>query len=333
MGATGDHALAIPFLSCLHVGVPGCPVQETKRMLLLAFAVFELVGQLTPETRASVTLHGATTPFSESTLANSRGRFRFRKIQQGTYTLSAFAPGVGEASQTVAIGPGTAERSRVSVVVRLRETREAITAGAKISVRELSIPDGARREFDAAQEKLSKRDVEGANEHLRRAVEIAPQFSAAWNNLGTIAYQTQRYPEAEGYFRRALDEEPGSFAPLVNLGGVLLNLKKLKEALKYNRHAVLNRPEDALANSQLGMTYFETGELDLARKYLEAAKTLDPAHFSRPQIVLAEVHLRRGDPLAAAAELESFLKYHPDSAGGERLRKTIEKLRSGLVHQ
>jgi tetratricopeptide (TPR) repeat protein len=302
-------------------------------MVLLAFAVFELVGQLTPETRASVTLHGATTPFSQSTLADSRGRFRFRKIQQGAYTLSAFAPGVGEASRTIEIGPGTAEKGRVSVALRLRETREAITAGAKVSIRELSVPDAARREYDAAQKELSKRNVEDAIARLKRAVEIAPQFSAAWNNLGTIAYQKQKYSEAEEYFRRALEEEPGSFAPLVNLGGVLLNLKKFEEALKYNRHAVLNRPEDALANSQLGMTYFETGDLGLARKYLEAAKALDAAHFSRPQIVLAEVHLRRGDALAAAAELESFLKFHPDAPGAERLRETIEKLRAGPAHQ
>jgi tetratricopeptide (TPR) repeat protein len=36
------------------------------------------------------------------------------------------------------------------------------------------------------------------------AIEIASQFAAAWNRLGAISYQTQRYRDAESNFRRAL---------------------------------------------------------------------------------------------------------------------------------
>ena len=102
--------------------------------------------------------------------------------------------------------------------------------------------------------------------HLERAVAIAPQFANAWNNLGTIAYQTQKYSRAEECFREALEQDPDSYEPLVNLGGVLINLHKLDEAWSYNVNAVLARPNDALANAQLGMTYFESGAPELAEK-------------------------------------------------------------------
>src|SRR6185295_17916007 len=94
---------------------------------------------------------------------------------------------------------------------------------------------------------------------------------------------------AEECFREALAQEPDTYEALVNLGGVLVTLHKLDEAWDYNLHAVLTRPNDALANSQLGMTYFEAGNPELAEKYL-----------------------RRGDKQAAVADLESFLKHHPD---------------------
>jgi len=100
---------------------------------------------------------------------------------------------------------------------------------------------------------------------------------------------------------------------MVNLGGVLLNLGKPDQALQLNLYAVLRRPTDALANSQLGMSYFLTRKPDLAEKYLTTTKQLDPAHFSHPQLLLSEIHLQRNEHTAAIEELEDFLRRHPDS--------------------
>ena len=156
---------------------------------------------------------------------------------------------------------------------------------------------------------------------------MAPQFAAAWNNLGTIAYQTGKFQRAEECFRHALEQDPASFEPLVNLGGVLVTAHKLDEALDYNVRAVLTRPNDALANSQLGMVYFELGQFDSAVKYLERARQIDPAHFSHPQLLLAEIHLRRGEKRAAAEVLEDFLTRHPDYPQARKMRQSIEDLR------
>ena len=113
----------------------------------------------------------------------------------------------------------------------------------------------------------------------------------------------------------------------MNLGGVLINLGKLEEALEHNLHAALRRPNDALANSQLGMTYFLTGSLDLSAKFLTIAKQLDPSHFSHPQLLLAEIHLRRNERSAAVDELEDFLKRHPDAPEAASVKAEITKLR------
>jgi tetratricopeptide (TPR) repeat protein len=158
-------------------------------------------------------------------------------------------------------------------------------------------------------------------------VELAPQFSGAWNTLGTIAYQTRAFPRAEECFRRALEAEPGAFEPLVNLGGVLLTLLRLEEALRFNTYAVAARPNDALANSQLGMTYFYLGRLELARKHLKLARNRDPAHFSHPQLLLAEIDLREKNWKGAADNLEDFLHQHPDWPTREKVRAAIRSLR------
>ncbi len=196
-----------------------------------------------------------------------------------------------------------------------------------MSVKQLSIPSAAWRDFRDAQKDLNKHDVEAAEKRLHDAVDRAPQFAPAWNNLGTIAFQQHDYPRAEEYFREALEQDPQSYEALVNLGGVLVMLQKMDEALTRNSLAVAARPNDALAQSQLGMTYFLLGQFDLAKKHLEAARGIDPSHFSYPQLVLAEIHLRQGDHGAAADVLDDFLRHHPDWPQAAAMRQRIGELR------
>jgi tetratricopeptide (TPR) repeat protein len=289
-------------------------------------ADFELIGHIQPEQPLSVYLLGATTPFRATTDADLNGRFHFRKLLAGAYVLA-----VGGVQRTVEVGPSLADaKGRVNVTIDLRDAgRDPPSEQHLVSVRELSLPKEARREYDDALRALARPDVPAAVAHLRRAVEMAPQFSAAWNHLGTIAYQAGQFVEAEGDFRRGLEADPEAYAPLVNLGGVLINLAKWDEALTFNRRAVLKNPTDALANSQLGMAYFYTGQLDSAEKSLTEAKRIDPAHFSHPQLLLAEIHLRRNEPEAAAAELQDLLKQHPDLPNASRIKEQIAHLRAG----
>jgi Flp pilus assembly protein TadD len=299
--------------------------------LCRAEMLYELSGEIVPEGVASVTLFGATHPFTTSTLTDEDGRFTIRKLQPATYTISVFLPGRGEARQTIEVGPGSADaRRRMRLTLRLRDEdfdRTALERRHAITRAQLTVPERALREYAEAQRDLERHDPAAAEKRLERAVELAPQFAGAWNNLGTIAYQTQRFPLAEVRFREALRQDPRAYEPLVNLGGVLVTLHKLDEALEVNVHAALVRPNDALAHSQLGMAYFEIGQFDDAVKHLEIARRLDPAHFSHPQLWLAGVHMLRGDKRDAADVLEDFLRHHPDYPQAAAMRQRIDELR------
>ncbi|OFW43159.1 MAG: hypothetical protein A3J28_07000 [Acidobacteria bacterium RIFCSPLOWO2_12_FULL_60_22] len=286
---------------------------------------------LSPRTRLTLALVGVTTPFSGRTWADSSGRFRFRHLQPGSYSLSIYIPGTGEILQTVEITPsfadpkGRVEKKFVFDEQTLQAQVRAVHRGV-ISVRELATPAKARKEYRKAQARLRARDVEGAIEHLKRAVELAPQFIEALNNLGTIYFQRQEFSRAEGYFRKALEIEPEAFAPLVNLGGVLLAIGLAEEAFEINRKAQDARPQDALANAQLGLSYYLLGDYEEAASYLEQTKEIDPAHFTNPQISLARIYLRRAQEKEALRELEEFLEQHPDSPQAQDVKAMIEKL-------
>jgi Tfp pilus assembly protein PilF len=282
-----------------------------------------------PKKYASVQLHGQDFPFEASTLSDLKGRFKFKKIDPGQYAVIIFVPGQGTSRRTVDLHAGRAdEKGRITITVPYEPSGESLEAATTVSVGELAIPKKAQREFGKAQKQLNKRDVEAAIAHLERAVELAPNFVGAWNNLGTIAYQSRRYRDAEKYFRTALRYEPGAYSPVVNLGGTLLSLSQYKEALKYNEYAVQMRPAEALPNSQLGMNFHYLGDDDSALKYLTEARRIDPNHFSHPQLLLARIYLSRGESKQAARELNDFLDRHPNSPSAEAAKRWLN-----LIHQ
>jgi tetratricopeptide (TPR) repeat protein len=295
---------------------------------LAAASSFAVNGSIEPAGKAVVWLYGASSPFSASTLSDSGGRFHFGGILPGSYTLTVVTTGHSEWRQTIDVGAGSAdEKGRVNVQVRIDEAKSLADDQAIVSARELSIPQSAWREYAKAEQCLSKHDADAAVAHLERATRIAPQFSAAWNSLGTIAYHAQHYAEAEQDFRKSLAADPNEYAPLVNLGGVLMNLGHYSDSWTFNTLAVSKQPNDALAHSQLGMACLALGKLDEAEAQLREAIRLDPHHFSNPQLLLATIYEREHKPDDAAQVLDQFLGLHPDFSQASRIREWIARLR------
>jgi len=295
----------------------------------------ELRGVIDPPTRAMVGLYGSTHPFQEHTLSDAKGRFRFKKLQAGTYTIAVFDPRLGESRRTVEVTGSFAEKGRIEVTIPFRPSQDEHNRTAlrsnTVDARELSVSPKASNLLQRARNKLGKGQSDAAVSDLQEAVRISPQFVEAWNLLGTIAYQTEEYDQAEKYFRSALEHEDDAFDPTVNLGGTLLSLGRYEEAFRYNQFAVLDRPESALANSQMGMNHYFLGDHEKAIEYLSVSKRRDPSHFSQPQFVLAQIYAAQGRSEKAIIELEDLLERHPDTEMAERIRGSIERLRSAAT--
>jgi len=173
-----------------------------------------------------VFLHGALTPFSAQTQAGPDGRFTFNNLPASTYTMIVAVPRAGELRRTVEVGPSFADSKRRVTVTISFDRGSAVEKKQVISAVELSVPSSAQAEYNKAEDHLARQDLKGAIDCLKKAIEIAPQFAAAWNYLGTLAYQTKQYQQAEEYFRAALNRDPEAYSPLVNLGGALLADRK-----------------------------------------------------------------------------------------------------------
>jgi len=298
---------------------------------------FEVVGEVRLQQQkfrrlvAYVALNGNTTPYSAHTWTDFGGKFKFKKVPAGSYTLHVEVRRRGEKNLTVEVSPSLADRKgRIHQIIVVEPTQSLAVKGRPdlISVRELSIPDKARSLYLKAEKKLSKGEIEKGTALLERAVNLAPHFVAAINRIGTIFHMQKDFRKSEQYFREALQVDPNAYAPLVNLGGSLLAMGRYQEALAINQHAVAVRPRDALANAQLGVTHMSLKDDAKAEEYLIRTKELDPQHFTYPQLALANIYTRQNKLALVLRELREFLKLHPDDVQSNLIKKQIETLQN-----
>jgi tetratricopeptide (TPR) repeat protein/SAM-dependent methyltransferase len=125
--------------------------------------------------------------------------------------------------------------------------------------------------FSAFQ--AGQRDV--AESKLREAVRINPNFAEAYNNLGNLLQESNRFEESETAFRRAIQLRPDYIDPHYNLGNLLKAAQRPAEAETTYRRALALKPDHAGTFLNLANLLQEEGRLDEAeadlRKAIEAS--------------------------------------------------------------
>lgn len=115
-------------------------------------------------------------------------------------------------------------------------------------------------------------DVEGGRAALRRATEVDPGLTDAWNALGNFAEREGRLADAAGLYETALGTDP--------------------------RH-----PGALFNNARLAL---RTGDLPAAKQHVGALLEHHPA-MPQGRLLESQLHLAQGDPAAARESLEKLL--------------------------
>ena len=110
-----------------------------------------------------------------------------------------------------------------------------------------------------------------AAEHLRRAVELKPDYLHALMNYGNLLVRQKRYEEAVVCYRRALQVAPTNAVIHLNLGTALLKSGRPRAAVSAYRRALREDPHLDGAKVQLAWV-LATTEDDRLRNGAEAVR-------------------------------------------------------------
>jgi len=126
---------------------------------------------------------------------------------------------------------------------------------------------GANAHFYKGVSHIQRAEWKDAENELRRAIELDPEFARAYVNLGTVYMNLGQYAIARDNFYIALKIYPQSELAYENLGLLAANMKDFNSAALYFKKALNFAPDNFEIKTELGKTYYEKGELDSA-KYL-----------------------------------------------------------------
>jgi Flp pilus assembly protein TadD len=245
---------------------------------------------------------------------SSNGDFAITNMREGVYWLYVRT----QHGDEVYMQPVNVSHGGAPLMVRLPEKRvkTAQVPGGVVSVKRLQhkVPKQARKHFNKAQDKSRGGDHEGALKELLLAIEIDPEYTEAWNNLGARYIYLGQTKAALNAFNHAVELDPTSAAVQSNVAMVLLLLGDSPNAELAARRALESDPSLLRARYMLGLSLHSQHRFtEEAKEQLRRVQDL----FPNARLALAEMAIASGKQEEARTQLKAYLN-GPDKSEGNR---------------
>lgn len=269
-----------------------------------------------------------------TTLLDASGRFQFRGLSHGVYTVKVESTSgeYEEQSQRVELqssnprGGGSAEEVFfVDLVLRRRKTQAKPEAPGVVFAQ--TAPEAARAEYERGLKKVKENKFEQAVPFLKKAIEIFPDYYLALELLGTEYAKADNPSEAVPLLTRAVEVNDAAPKSLYALGVACLKLNRLPDAVTWLQKAVTRDGKNANAHLMLGIANGRLGRLEEAEASLKTAYRLGGGQVPDVHLYLAGIYDKQKKYTEAVRELELFLKEGKD-LDESKVKAMIAKLRT-----
>jgi tetratricopeptide (TPR) repeat protein len=267
-----------------------------------------------------------------TTLTDTNGRFLFRRLSPGQYTIVIDGEKdyetVNEQTNIIQAGRSLASTEEIiPVQIRLRAKPVDSVRPEVVHAELANVPKPALELYNSALKLAQENKNKAAIEKLNQAIAAHPDFMLAYNELGVQYQKTGDLDKADEALQSALKISPTSFAPLVNHGIVLVRRKKYADAEADLRATIKENDKSAIAHFYLGRALAYLGNFDDAEKELTAAITLGGEQMKEAYRYLGAIYHARGDDAKAIAQLETYLKVAPKADDADAVRQLIRQLK------
>jgi outer membrane protein assembly factor BamD (BamD/ComL family) len=201
--------------------------------------------------------------------------------------------------------------------------------GATVSATSLNAPKDARKAYEKGHHAIQHHKLPAAQQELEKAVQLYPQYAAAWVDLGWVYVQQNQLDKARNAFSKAQTAD-GMFVPAyIGLSSLALRESKWAEAAEFSDHATQLDGVDfpvaffyynSLANYRLG-------NLEQAEKSARKAETMGVQHaYPQVSLLLGVMLANRREYADAADQLRSYLKAEPTAPNADNVRQKLAEV-------
>jgi TolA-binding protein len=257
-------------------------------------------------------LHGSAI---QSTFADHEGRFVFRQLTYNAYTVSVTTAEYVPADKVVVVRPDVTQTTFVSMILHPKEPSDPeqppeVAAGGNPHAVDLG-------DYLA--------NIDSAIRHYQKALELAPGFFQAYNNLGAEYLKKEDFPAAEEAFRKAVNLNQADANAFFNLGNVCLLTQRYEDAEGALREGLRRESRSAFGLYLLGAVLARKGEFIEAELSLRKAWGVAP-EMSNVLLELAQLFLMQQRTEDAVNELQKFVELFPSDPMIPRVRDILENL-------
>lgn len=284
-----------------------------------------------PADMVTVSLRNFTDMGFEQTNTDSHGRFTF-SVPRGVYYISVRISGYAEVSERVEVGVF----SSTGIMLYLRPLpgkQNHAPPGTPVAAEYLKIPTPARTEYEQGM-KLFQREskLEEGLLHLRKAVELHPQFALAHYGSGLVLMDLDRLDEASESLSRAIFENENLVPAYFPLGAIYNQRRQHAEAENLLRKGIAIKEDIWQLHFELARAVAYLTRWDEAEKHAQRAAELDP-NAAKVQLLLANIYFERGKHDLALAAAEEFLRLAPNDPSAPAVRQQVQAMRGAKPPQ
>jgi tetratricopeptide (TPR) repeat protein len=257
---------------------------------------------------------------------DSMGRFRFTRLRQGQYRVTAKTANTVSQVQLVDLSRSS---PRVHVLIQLVPEAPEFASRERRGVIDARVPVDARSAWEKGQQALAEKRTDAAIAHFKKAIEIYPGFYDAYMSLGRVYIDASQWNNAEPTLRQALKINPTSVATMVSLGEVYRRQKKYTEAEKVLEEALKVDDGSWESNFTLGRIHWELKDIVKAGKYVARTIELQP-NVAEAHLLAGNIFIRAGLPANALIEYEEYLRLAPTGEFSSQTQTLVEKIKKSL---
>jgi tetratricopeptide (TPR) repeat protein len=198
-----------------------------------------------------------------------------------------------------------------------------------LSATSLAAPSSAKKAMDKAREQEKKNKTEDAEKSLQKAVEIYPQYAAAWTELGRLQYANHDTAGAQRSFQQAIAADPKYANPYLGLAQLEAQSAHWQIAVDFTTKLLSLNSGYPVAWLIQGIGQYNLQQFDAAEASARGGLKVDPDHrVPRLEHLLGLVLAGRKDYVQASEHMRLFMKYSTqpaDQAEGQKMLAEIEK--------
>ena len=298
-----------------------------QRLLISGRVIYE--HDFSPANMVTVALRNFTDMGMEQTNTSSLGEFTF-SVPRGVYYLNIRIPGYAEVNERVEVGVFSTQG--ITLYLKpLPGKGPAIKPASSVPAEYLKIPEKAREEYETGM-KLFQREgkLDQGLLHLRKAVELHPEFALAHLGMGMLHMDLDRLDEARDSFAKAISENEKLLPAYFPLGAIYNQQRQFAEAEKILRKAIEVKEDIWQLHFELARAVAYQARWEEAEKSaLRAAELNETA--PNVHLLLANIYFEVQKDNLALAAAEEFLRLAPNDPLAPEIRRRVEAMRGAAV--